>query len=78
MNLYLFIDAQNDDLSDSELWNEGLYHAAVWESSKYSAAQFAQEFYTGYNESWFIRQMGDPTKLSTNEDDSRWNKEWDY
>lgn len=78
MNLYLFIDPQNDELSDAELWNESLYHAAVWESSPNSAVQFAKDFYNGYNPGWLIRQMGDPTKLSTNEDDSRWNNEWDY
>jgi hypothetical protein len=78
MNLYLFIYPKDQDLSDQEIWNEGKYAAAVWESSPNSAVQFAQDFYTGYNQAWVIRQIADPTKLSTNEDDSRWNNEWDY
>jgi hypothetical protein len=78
MNLYLFIYPKDQDLSDQEIWNEGRYAAAVWESCDLSALKFAQEFYSGYNQSWVIRHIADPTKLSTNEDDSRWNNEWDY
>jgi hypothetical protein len=49
MNLYLFIYPKDQDLSDQEIWNEGRYAAAVWESCDLSALKFAQEFYAGYN-----------------------------
>jgi hypothetical protein len=78
MNLYLFIYPQDQELSDNELWNEGRYAAAVWETCDIDALRFAQEFYKEYNQSWVIRQVADPTKLSTNEDDSRWYDEWEY
>ena len=45
MNLYLFIYPKDQDLSDQEIWNEGRYAAAVWESCDLSALKFAQEFY---------------------------------
>lgn len=78
MNLYLFIYPQDQELSDNEIWNEGRYAAAVWETCDIDALRFAQDFYKGYNQSWVIRQVADPTKLSTNEDDSRWYDEWEY
>jgi hypothetical protein len=78
MNLYLFIYPQDQELSDNELWNEGRYAAAVWETCDIDALRFAQEFYKEYNQSWVIRQVADPTKLSTNEDDSRWYDEWEH
>jgi hypothetical protein len=77
MNLYLFIYPQDQELSDHELWNEGKYAAAVWESCDVDALKFAQDFYKGYNQSWVIRQVQDPSKLSANYESSRYSNEWD-
>lgn len=76
MNFYLFVDPQYKDLSDSELWNDGLFAAAVWESSENSARTFAKEFYSGYNALWNIRYIKNPKLLSEGCRDEP-SDEWD-
>lgn len=65
MNLYLFVSPQNFDLPDHQIWNDGLYHAAVWETSELSAHQFAKDFYSSYHDSWVVRHINNPERLAS-------------
>ena len=67
MNLYLFVSPQNSDLSDHQIWADGLYHAAVWETSESSAQTFAKDFYSSYHESWVVRHVPHPERLADDE-----------
>jgi hypothetical protein len=78
MNLYLFISPNDNELTNNQIWANGNYFAAVWESSEKLAQVFAKDFYPSYNPGWLIREVTNPEKLSAVEDDDRWNNEWDY
>jgi hypothetical protein len=67
MNLYLFVSPQNSELPDHQIWNDCLYHAAVWETSTISAKAFAKDFYPAYHESWVVRQVDNPERLNDEE-----------